>query len=61
MRRDPNQSSAPPVIDYNGLALGDAKETYPLKGSRAEPITNNTKTSKQVLGRGTGLGLGRSM
>ena len=37
----------------------DWRET--LKGSRAELITKSTKTSKQVLGRGTGLGQGRSM
>ena len=37
----------------------DWRET--LKGSRAELNTKNTKTSKQVLSRGTGLGQGRSM
>ena len=37
----------------------DWRET--LKGSRAELITKNTKTSKQVLGRGMGLGRSRSM
>ena len=26
----PNQSSAPPVIDYNRLTPGEAKETHPL-------------------------------
>ena len=37
----------------------DWRET--LKGIRAELITKSTKTSKQVLGRGTGLGRGCSM
>ena len=29
-RRDPNQSSAQPVIDYNRLTPGEAKETQPF-------------------------------
>ena len=27
---DPNQSSAPLVIDYNRLTVGEAKETHPM-------------------------------
>ena len=39
---DPNQLSAPPVIDYNLLTPGKAKETHPLfkcLGELIEKIT----------------------
>ena len=49
---DPNQSSAPPVIDYNRLTLGEAKETHPMVLDRFLTRTN----LKGVVG-GAGQGV----
>ena len=41
--RDPNQSSAPQVMDYNRLTPGEAKETHPLS------VNWSIKNKKAVL------------
>ena len=47
--RDPNQSSAPPVIDYNRLTPGETKETHHMRLSYPTDFSPQHMSRVQVL------------